>query len=146
MSLRELYLSCDCYKEQQYHRIVSMHSDDQSHNSSEVASSAVSANSRQSRVSQASKSTLNISLKKISERLFDNKSVNSFADQVLLQRESIRKAAERSQNCAIQEMDSQLSNHLSISRRTNTSGVSKLTMSLLNLDNSDFPDVCMLCE
>ena len=77
VSLR-LYDSCDCHKENQYHRIVSLHTDDQS-SSSEVASSVVTANSRQSNHSQASKSTLNVSLKKVSEKIFDRKSVNSFA-------------------------------------------------------------------
>ena len=42
-------------------------------------------------------------------------------------------------------MDSQLSSFVSISGR-NSGGIYKLTLNLLNLDNSDFPDVCMHCE
>ena len=46
---------------------------------------------------------------------------------------------------SIKEMDSQLSSFLSMSGR-NSGGIYKLSLNLLNLDKSDFPDVCMHCD
>ena len=57
----------------------------------------------------------------------------------------MKKASESKEKFTMQEMDSQLSNYLSISRRTTSSG-SILSVNLLNLDDTDFPDVCVLCE
>ena len=42
-------------------------------------------------------------------------------------------------------MDSQLSSFLSMSGR-NSGGIYKLKLNLLNLDNVDFPDVCINCN
>ena len=42
---RTLYDSCECYKDNQYHRIVSLHSEAQSSCASDVGSSLASVNS-----------------------------------------------------------------------------------------------------
>ena len=74
--------NCLCDKNLQYHRIVSLHSDAQSSCSSELNKSVASQKSVKSR-SKSNKSNLDISLKNASERIFDSKSVKSFAKQIM---------------------------------------------------------------
>ena len=114
-----------------------------------MASSGTSA-SMAKRTNSDTSSSLNQSLRHISDKIFDNTSFDNFSQQFGLVRKasSLRKQRTSDGNETISEIsDSNASvENNSDTDQANQSLASNVTLSLLNLEANDFPDVCIRCE